>query len=210
MTNEPNPDLSELFEERSLWEVYRKGPSILCNGFNCAILFTTGALLGVYMFLHYFSILGAALKLDFADLFANWASVGIAFTGTILGFLLAGFAVLFTVLQPQTLVGLHRITRPGQKLSDLKLLLFVFVDVFVHYIAFLFWCTVVLVFGAAKGPADWAGQLLGAWWPGLPSAISHVIFAGWGTWFVVLVLKLKSFVYNLYQTLLLGAADSVE
>lgn len=210
MSSQPTPDLSELFSERSLWEIYLKSPSVFRNPFNCAVLIATAALLAIFACIHFLSGPGYALRLNFAELFASWASAGISFAGTILGFLIAGFAVLFTVLRPQTLANLQQITRDGHDVCELKLLFFVFVDVFVHYVSFLFWCMVMVVFGAKNGPADWAGRLAGAWIPAVPEIVAHAVFAAWGTWFILLVLKLKSFIYNLYQTLLLGMADSLE
>lgn len=210
MNSQPTPDLSGLFSEGSLWEIYRKSPSMLRSRFNRGVLFATAALLAIFAVKHFAAGSDRTMQLNFDELFASWANVGISFAGTILGFLVAGFAVLFTVLQPQTLANLQLITRPGHKICELKLLFFVFVNVFVHYVSFLFWCMAVLVFGAKNGPADWAGRFAGAWYPALPQLVAHVIFAAWGTWFVLLVLKLKSFIYNLYQTLLLGIADSVE
>jgi hypothetical protein len=210
MSSQPTPDLSELFTERSLWEIYRKSPSVFRNPFNRGVLIATAILLATFACFHFAWGSSSAPRLHFAEVFANWANVGISFAGTILGFLVAGFAVLFTVLRPQTLANLQQITRPDHNVSELKLLFFVFVDVFVHYVSFLFWCMAVLVFGAKDGPADWVGRIAGGWWPASPEIVCHAIFAAWGTWFVLLVLKLKSFIFNLYQCLLLGMADTLE
>jgi len=208
MSSQPTPDLSELFTEHSLWEIYRKSPSVFRNRFNRGVLITAAIVLTFFSTIHFACHSGNELALNFPEVFASWANAGISFSGTILGFLVAGFAVLFTVLQPQTLTNLHRITRPGSDVCELKLLFFVFVNVFVHYVSFLFWCVVVLVCGAKNGPSDWAGRVAGSWWPPLPGLVANVVFAAWGTWFILLVLKLKSFIYNLYQALILGVADS--
>jgi hypothetical protein len=149
-------------------------------------------------------------RLDFASLFANWSSVGISYASTILGFLLAGFAVLFAVLRPSTAVLLRHIRRPGEKSDELKLLFVNFVGVFVQYTAFLFWCVVYMAAGSTDGAFDAAGRILSEWNEPIPVAITHAVFVIWGLWFVVLILSLKSFIYNLYQTLLLGLADAME
>lgn len=81
---------------------------------------------------------------------------------------------------------------------------------FVHYTAFLFWCILYLVVGGKDGPFEFIGRFLSIRAPLLPQVITHAVFVAWGMWFLVLVLKLKSFIYNLYQTLLLGMADSIE
>lgn len=210
MSSQPTPDLGELFTEGSLWEIYRKSPSVFKNRFNLGILIATVLLLTTFACIHILAKLDGTPQINFSELFGNWANVGISFAGTILGFLVAGFAVLFTVLRPETLVNLQKITRPGQTIPELKLLFFAFVNVFVHYVSFLFWCMAVLVFGAKNGPADWIGRVAGSWWPVMPELVCHTVYVIWGTWFILLVLKLKSFIYNLYESLLLGVADSAE
>jgi hypothetical protein len=211
MNSRPDNDLSDLFNERSLWEIYCNGPSFIRNTFNLLVVIAVFVLLSVYAVIDTQAARTHSVPgIEFRDLFLGWAGVGISLASTILGFLIAGFAVLFTVFRPETVVRLQQIKRSGQRLSELKLLFFAFVDVFVHYIAFLFWCTVVIVVGSRHGPVDYVARSLGACWPLLPDVLCHILFVLWGTWFVLLVLKLKSFVYNLYQSLMLGMADSLE
>jgi len=207
MSSEPQlPDLSELFSERSLWEIFRKSPPFYRNFFN--LLTVLAALLCLTAFVVTRVVCGAE-SLEFHKIFFDWANAGIVITSTILGFLLAGFAVLFTLLRPETILRLQQVKRAGEQLSELKLIFFVFIDVFVHYLAFLFWCVLVLIFGGDNGPAHFAMRVLEVALPGTTVAVSSTIFVLWGTWFVLLILKLKSFVYNLYQALLLGVADSI-
>lgn len=204
-------DLSNLFAERSLWAVFRSAKPFYHNRFNCTVAIVGAVLMGAFASLHFVG-LGAlsANRIDFRSLFSTWMNTGISYGGTILGFLLAGFAVLFAVLRPQTVLALQQIKRPGERFDELKLMFVTFVDVFVHYAAFLFWCVAYLVAGAQNGPFDLIGRWLSAVSPTLPSVITHVAFFVWGMWFLILVLKLKSFVFNLYQILLLGMADSLE
>jgi hypothetical protein len=151
-----------------------------------------------------------ALRLPFADTFSMWANVGASLAGTILGFLIAGFAILCTILRPETMLALHQLRNKKYGLSELKLLFVIFVDVFVQFLALLFWSIMVIVFGGKYGPAAMLGsQLARAHWL-IPFCLLHVIFTLWGTWFVVLTLTLKSFIYNLYQSLLLSLADTVD
>ena len=42
-----------------------------------------------------------------------------------------------------------------------------------------------------------------------PALVGYSIFVAWGTWFAVVALKLKSFVFNLYQALMIGMTESV-
>ena len=209
MANDP-VDLSDLFAERSLWEVYRQAKPFYRNRFNCITMVLGAALLGAFSAAHFVGLRRAAHVVDFSALFSAWSNAGLSYTGTILGFLLAGFAVLFAVFRPATVVALRQITRKGETLDELKLIFVSFVDVFVHYMAFLFWCVVYLIAGGQNGPFDLIGGYLSTLSPLVPSAIMHLTFLAWGSWFLLLVLKLKSFIYNLYQVLLLGMADSLD
>lgn len=164
-----------------------------------------------FALLHFVRFAAPTNRVDFPSLFSVWASMGLSYGATILGFLLAGFTVLFAVFRRDTVIALQQITRPGERLSELKLIFVTFIDVFVHYTTFLFWCVTYFVAGGNNGPFDLIGGYLSNLSPWLPRAITHIVFVFWGMWFLILVLKLKSFIYNLYQTLLLGmAADATE
>ena len=203
--------LAGLFAERNLWELYKQSKAFYHNPFNRVASIAAGTLIAGFAVVH-FAQLGTtgANRVDFPALFLIWANDGVTYGATILGFLLAGFAVLFTVLRPHTVIALLQITRPGEHLCELKLIFVAFIDVFVHYTAFLFWCITYLVLGGKDGPFDFIGRFLSTISPLLPVGMTHAVFVAWGMWFLVLVLKLKSFIYNLYQTLLLGMADSVK
>ena len=204
-------DLDDLFNEKSLFGIYRLAPSFFSNWFNVVVATGTFCSLSVFSIAHIFIVpLRDAVKLPFADTFSMWANVGASLAGTILGFLIAGFAILCTILRPETMLVLHRLRNEKYGLSELKLLFVIFVDVFVQFLALLFWSIMVIVFGGKQGPAAMLGsQLARVHWL-IPFCLLHVIFTLWGTWLVVLILTLKSFIYNLYQSLLLSLADGVD
>src|SRR5271156_182714 len=115
-------DWSEFFAERNLWEVYKQSAPFYRTRFNQTVVGVAAALLTVFLVERFFSA-GGRLTVSFttpriggfdlAVVFANWASAGISYAATLLGFLLAGFAVLFAVLQRDTATRLRQITRPG-------------------------------------------------------------------------------------------------
>lgn len=204
-------DLDDLFNEKSLFRIYRLAPSFFSNRFNAVVAAITFCLLSVFSIVHIVLVpLRDTVRLPFADAFSMWANAGASLAGTILGFLIAGFAILCTILRPEAMLALHRLRNEKYGLSELKLLFVIFVDVFVQFLALLFWSIVVIVFGGKQGPAVVLGsQLAKVHWL-IPFCLLHVIFTLWGTWFVVLILTLKSFIYNLYQSLLLSLADAVD
>ena len=125
-------------------------------------------------------------------------------------FLIAGFAILCTILRPQTMIALQKIRNKEFDCSELRLLFLVFVDVIIQYLALLFWSMLALVMGGAKGIAAALGHALGKIHWLIPFILIHIIFVVWSIWLIMLVLALKSFVFNLYQSLLLGIADAVD
>jgi hypothetical protein len=204
-------DLDDLFSEKSLFRIYRLAPSFFSNRFNTVVATSTFCLLACFSVAHIcVPRLRDTVAIQFSDTFSSWANAGVSLAGTILGFLIAGFAILCTILRPETMLILHKLTNKTYGMSELKLLFVVFVDVFVQFLALLFWSVAVLVFGGKQGPAAVLGaQLARLHWL-IPFCLLHAIFTLWGTWFVALILTLKSFIYNLYQSLLLSLADVVD
>jgi hypothetical protein len=204
-------DLSSLFAEQSLFEIYRKAPSFFSNKFNGWVIASARFCLTLFSCLHLFCpAIREAFKIPFADTFAIWSNTGSALAGTILGFLIAGFAILCTVLRPQTMIALQRMPNKRYGETELKLLFVLFVEVLVQYLTLLLISILVMVFGGKLGPAAVLGTYLAKIHWMIPFAIVHILFAAWGTLFVLVILTLKSFVYNLYSTLLLGIADAAD
>jgi hypothetical protein len=204
-------NLDSLFAEQSLFEIYLKAPSFFSNTFNGCVIVVTALSLTLFASLHLFCpSIREAFRVPFADTFALWSSTGAALAGTILGFLIAGFAILCTVLRPQTMIALQRIPNKRYGESELKLLFVLFVEVLVQYLSLLLISIVVMLIGGKTGPAALLGYYLAKVHWMLPFAMLHICFAAWGTLFVLVILTLKSFVYNLYSTLLLGIADAAD
>lgn len=209
--NTPKSEVERLFEDDSLLDTYRRAPSFFSNHFNTFVSISVALLLTVFSVVHVcIPTIRSSVVIPFADLFATWANVGSALAGTILGFLVAGFAIVCSVLRPQTMYFLLYLPNKTYGLNELKLLFVIFVEVFVQYLALLFWSILVLIFGGKIGPAMYLGTLLGKVHWLVPFISLHVIFVLWGTWLVALVLTLKSFIYNLYQSLLLCMADAID
>ena len=204
-------DLDSLLRERSLFQIYRSAPSFFSNSFNSSVLAVSLAISISFTAIHYFNGgVRDAVQIPFATTYASWANAGVSFAATILGFLIAGFTVLCTILRPPTMIALHRIVDPRYNQSRLKLLFSDFVQVTVYYLCLLLVSIVVLVFGGQSGPAAMLGKYLAIIDWRIPFAALHVIFVAWTALFIVAVLQLKSFVYNIYSSLILGLADAAD
>lgn len=211
MAQKDDLDLDSLFAEKSLFQIYRKAPPFFSNKFNGWTLSLTLASLSLFALLRIGSgSLREVYKLPFADVFALWSNTGTALAGTILGFLIAGFAILCTVLRPQTMIALQRMPNKRYGESELKMLFVLFVEVLVQYLTLLMVSVMVMLIGGRTGPAAMLGAYLGRIHWMLPFCLLHIFFVAWGGLFVLVILTLKSFVYNLYGTLLLGIADAAD
>lgn len=211
MTESSAVELDSLFKEKNLAEIFWKAPSFFSNDFNKRVFVVTATLLSVFAVAHILiPTFRDSCVIPFADTFALWANLGVSLSSTILGFLIAGFAVVCTVLRPQTLIALQKLKNKKYGETELKLLFVLFIDILVQYLALLFVSVVATIVGGKMGPAVALGRLLTRIHWMVPFVVLHIVFVCWGTWLVVLVLTLKSFIYNLYQNLLLGLADTVD
>lgn len=93
---------------------------------------------------------------------------------------------------------------PNSKVSELKFIIFVFLYVFIHYIAFLSFSFVVSILISPDAFLEvlWVESTMSlAPWDGI--FISVLVLATY-LWWAFVILLLKSFIWNIYQTLLLA------
>jgi len=137
---------------------------------------------------------------------ASWlqgfSGVMVSAVASILGFLIAGFAIFATIGHQKLFQGLAQIRHPGSRLSEFKFVFFNFIYIFIHfvsYISLLAFSVVMFVSGPALtflvSIADYMPSI--AWRFGMFQAF--VIFV---CYTVYILLLLKSFIWNLYQSLL--------
>lgn len=131
------------------------------------------------------------------------AETGFTFTTAILGFLITGFSVFSSITRPEIFAALAKLPHTDGDISRLKFIFFNFLLVFIHYVAFLGLSIAVIIVAS-----------------GLPSPVAHIIrlkICGWDGaiyclivfatsvtigWLAFLVMLLKSFIWNIYQAVL--------
>lgn len=131
------------------------------------------------------------------------AVLGITFSTTLLGFLIAGFTVFATFTNKEMFIRIAFLPDPNTDgLSYLKSFFFVFMNVFIHYVGYLFFSFAVYFFLGKNGIVSeiarsyfWNYDMLVL----RLSKLSIVIFMGW-TFFLVMLLK--SFVFNTYHVVM--------
>lgn len=127
--------------------------------------------------------------------------LGLTFTSSILGFLVAGLAIFATFTQPDMLVEMTRIPEKHSKLSYFKYNYFTLIRTFIAYVVFAFLCFAGKILMTPHGAAA-------VWVRGLSDTqynvrlyLCRAAFIIVVTGFCYLVLVLKSFIYNVYHTL---------
>jgi hypothetical protein len=207
---DPNDEenFDDLFVDGNLFSVFRSAPTIFANTFNWVASALACAGLVAFSLSRLFCS-SQAPPVSFVATFATWANVGWTLSSTLLGFLVAGFALLCTVLRPSAVLALHRYYDPGDANNRLRNLFISFVDIFITYLSLLLFSLGMVIVTSPNGPSLELRNLFLLLGPKGPMLVGYLVFISWGTWFAIVVLKLKSFVYNLYQALMVGMTESV-
>jgi hypothetical protein len=200
----------ELFREKNFRDVYRGARSFAGGRKDTWILvFVFFALVAANAVWWYLSK-GSDPSATVIAAVRHWAESGASFATNILGFLLAGFAIFASVTKADLFIALANIQYKKSDISRLKYVFFNFLIVFIHYLAFLSVCLVVHLFLASESPFT---RLLGI--ATADRLVTRFILAATataiiGTWFIALILMLKVFIWNLYQSVLLAITTEEE
>ena len=135
-------------------------------------------------------------------LLSQVADIGFTLTTAILGFLIAGFSIFASITRPEIFAGLAKLDHKDTGLSRLQFIFFNFLLVFIHYLAFLA-ASIVLKLGLPLTPAvvDAVSPHVASgdkvfWWS---AVVLVALLLGWLTFLIML---LKSFIWNIYQAVL--------
>lgn len=194
-----------LTEEKNLWQVYLKARRFPGTTFNTFARAGTIGLLVVFCIANEFCFKRSLMDLkETASQIRSWADAGIGFGSQVLGFLIAGFTIFATLSKPQLFIDLSHAQKKGTQVSQLKFMFFNFLMVFIHYVAFLWLCVFIKLFGQEGGATtkllSWA--LKNHEWG--KALVLNILFIGMGFWFVNILILLKSFVWNVYQSVILS------
>lgn len=205
----------EIFAQKSLWEVYRTSRSALPRPkINTQIFWTFVAIVGA--FLVFLLVDGGEhfTDQDAVSFLRSAAAQGTSIAIGILGFLVAGFAIFASVTRAELFITLAKIPykRDGVEtgINRLQFVFFNFINVFTVYIGLLALCLSIVLLFAERSPL-----LVVASNTISPHPLIPVLAVGSITGLLVMslvtaILKLKSFVWNLYQTVLVTIATEAE
>ncbi len=199
---------SELFKEKGLLSVYLKSNSYGENGFDRTVKSGTGILL---------TVCSIYLPFSRSDLFTvagravvDWVSLGFTYSITILGFLVAGFTIFATMTKVEMFITLSQIRHKTKDVSQLKFIFYSFLRVFISHIMLLF-IAVSISMARDCSPIYLTAMSLSAAKVILSKKIAVLILLPTvGSILISSVLQLKTFVWNLYQSIIVTVAMAAQ
>lgn len=185
----------DLTKEKKLWDVYVASRHIPFSKFNVLTTIIVFLALVANSWLTNQPIHETILIVR--DLAENGLSIALS----TLGFLLAGFTIFATVSQPSLSLRMSEIMHPDSGLSYLKHNYFIFLRVFIYYITFSAFCLFIIMFGHKGGLMS----LLVSCSPyeeNVKFAVVKISYVLLFTGYYFLIMQLKSFVFNIYHSVM--------
>lgn len=194
----------DVFSEKTLSQVLRASIGVVGSPYDAAIaIFLTlvGVGLGA-MSTFYWQVTAAADEI--ARVVQVWSLVSASFAAAILGFLIAGFSIFATMTEKRLFHDLSKIKSNGRKISDFKFIFYNFLYVFIQYLIYL-GISLVVCFMFVEGSPVWFAASL------IPQSFEvEVKFAAltfavtFGVYSLYALLLLRSFIWSMYQSLLVA------
>lgn len=194
----------DLFEAKSFAELYRTARA------HVAVRRTTVMVAAVFLIAIVPVILGFAgawsplsVKVIVTGI-RTVTTLGVAFATSILGFLVSGFALFFAITRSDVLVLLAGVPHQKSNISHLQFILYSFMYVFLHYIIYL---GVTLAVSATLSPGSvltGAAAFLRDQAPCEFRMAATLMFGVSAAWLMFILLLLKTFIWNLFQTVLIA------
>lgn len=205
----------ELFKQKSLWQVYWVSLRILPRSRgNTRIVLGILLLVASTQLVAYF-LPDRLYRIEHTAEFVHSVSdASFVFALSVLGFLIAGFSIFASITRVELFIALANI--PYRKhdietgLNRLQFIFFNFINVFSVYFVLLA-MTLFLGVGYSNGsPLRTFGSLLALKYPDLCMVVNIVASSAFLVVLAEAVLRLKSFIWNLYQSVLLVIVTSDE
>lgn len=201
-TDGRNKWIEDLLSDKSLFDVYCKYGGIWDTSFNKWVVIFSGALC-------FFGLLASSCfmpevftKEALVETVRGWTSLAVTFSATILGFLIAGFSVFATVGKPELFIDLAKIESKKNNINNLlQEVMYPFINCFVNYISYLS-ASLIINFASQKGVvvSSIANSII------KDANIVYILPVFMFTfiiWTIIILLKLKSFVWNVYSSMII-------
>jgi hypothetical protein len=195
---------NELFADKSFTALYRTARS------HVAVRSTTVLVAAVFLISVVPILLGfmgawspLSLKVMVTGI-RTVTTLGVAFATSILGFLVSGFALFFAITRSDVLVLLAGVPHEQSKISRLQFILCSFMYVFLHYIIYLGAMLAISVTLSPGSVLNGTAAYLRDQAPNGIRAAAALMFGASAAWLMFTLLLLKTFIWNLFQTVLIA------
>lgn len=188
---------AELFTEKSLWTAYRVSRTLLRSRFNlwtirvCFILSFSVSAIRIW---NKSPVAASSALISISD-------IGFSLSSQILGFLIGGFAIFATISDSRLMVRLAQTTMPDKSLSVFKTVFYNFLSVFAIYVATLSFSLAIKI-GSAINVINLYRYVNSDVCDYILTTLNSILFLILSTLIALSVLRLKSFIWNIYQAFL--------
>jgi hypothetical protein len=183
--------LSDLTKEGSFWDLRRLAGGLRSK--HRVAYWITIVLVALC------SAAGAAFTaVDVGELLRTTNAAMFGFAATILGILIAGFAIFTTIAGSEVASSLALLEHERSGMSKMKWIALHFTSVFVRYLEFLAFSCLVWFFGFKGGLGTWIASALTT--PSFPGGkyVASVVFGVLSGFVVLLLIELATFVFNVH------------
>ncbi len=192
----------ELTSEKGLMDVYLVARKFSSTKSNFYFSLFMGFSFCIILILDRFFQVGIYYPDKMSDAFEKILSLGFSLSIAILGFLIAGFSIFATITRTKILIVLAKIPTKGN-VSRLKFIFYNFMFVFIHYLGFLTYSIFCIIFSDKMSKFflflnfSFSAPIIIYW------VFSVLIVCLSLSWLSFLLMLLKSFIWNILQSILL-------
>lgn len=140
------------------------------------------------------------------DLIHQVSNLGFQFSIGILGFLVAGFSVFASITRPQLFILLAKIKYDETNITRFQYIFFIFLNVFTIYLILLSTSLSVSIFFSNSSPLYYLGAILSEKYPRTCMCINGIGLVLIISLLTEAIVRLKSFIWNLYQAIIVVIA----
>lgn len=181
-----------LIKEKNLWQIYRECKKLPKSEFNQLV-----TIIFLFIILVYYINIDIGLVLLSRNL-NEWADLALSYSSSLLGFIIAGYTILISLSPSELFIKLANAKNDQRKLSYLQILQFPFIEVFIYF------CTITFLSIVIK--AVFTEPMLVRYYISLfdvndylfTTVLVKFVSVSFLTLIVFSVMKLKSFIYNIY------------
>lgn len=205
----------DVFAQKSLWHVYRLSAKCFPRRASNTVILLFFIAVGFA-----FTLWGATYGDSYytinesAELVHDLVAGAFILSLSILGFLVAGFSIFASVTKVDLFILLAQLPYKNNDkitgLSRLQFIFFNFLNVFSVYLGLLALCLFISLGFSDQSPLTRASEVMTNIYPNAARTFNFLVASILMVWLVDALLRLKAFIWNLYQAVLLSIVTEAE